>query len=171
MNVLMLLTPKSEVCCLTDGCTLRQGLEKMRARGYTAVPVIAKDGRYAGSVNEGDFLRYIAAHAAEGDLVKLLESARLGEVLRPDYNPAVTVGVEMDALVRRAENQNFIPVTDDRGTFIGIVTRKRLIECLANQSKQSKQAEREERGVQSGAKEGPAARLTRRLPGAERRTV
>ena len=35
--------------------TLRQGLERMRIYGYTALPVIDEDGCYAGSVNEGDF--------------------------------------------------------------------------------------------------------------------
>ena len=36
----------------------------------------------------------------------------------------------MDCRCRRAEQQNFIPVTDDRGTFIGIVTRKTVIETF-----------------------------------------
>ena len=55
MNVLMLLKPKSEVEYLIDTYTLRQGLEKMRAHGYTAIPVISKDGEYMGCVSEGDF--------------------------------------------------------------------------------------------------------------------
>lgn len=130
MNVLMLLTPKSEVKYLKDTYTIRQGLEKMRAHGYTAIPVITQDGQYVGSVSEGDFLWYIADYTGDGSALKQCENVSIREIIRPDYNPAVTVSVEMDSLIERAENQNFIPVTDDRGTFIGIVTRRRIIGTL-----------------------------------------
>ena len=33
----------------------------------------------------------------------------------------------MDELYELAMNQNFVPVTDDEGIFIGIVTRKNII--------------------------------------------
>ena len=56
MNVISLLTPKAQVAYIYDDCTIRQGLEKLRAHGYTAVPVLARDGRYVGTVSEGDFL-------------------------------------------------------------------------------------------------------------------
>lgn len=56
MNVLMLLKNKSEVAFVYDTNTLRQGIEKMHAHGYSAIPVLSKDGTYVGSVSEGDFL-------------------------------------------------------------------------------------------------------------------
>ena len=59
MNVLMLLKPKNTVKYIYDTNTLRQGLEKMRAHSYTAIPVISEDGKYVGTVSEGDFLYYI----------------------------------------------------------------------------------------------------------------
>ena len=51
MNVLMMLTPKSEVKYVLDTATLRSALEKLRIHGYTAIPVITKEGTYAGSVS------------------------------------------------------------------------------------------------------------------------
>lgn len=59
MNVLMLLKPKETVKYIYDSNTLRQGMEKMRAHSYTAIPVISESGRYVGTVSEGDFLYYI----------------------------------------------------------------------------------------------------------------
>ena len=59
MNVLMLLKNKSEVAFVYDTNTLRQGIEKMHAHGYSAIPVLSKDGTYVGSVSEGDFLWHI----------------------------------------------------------------------------------------------------------------
>ena len=40
MNIIFLLKPKNTVAYVYDVNTLRQGLEKMRVHGYTAVPVI-----------------------------------------------------------------------------------------------------------------------------------
>ena len=59
MNVIMLLKPKETVQYIFEDNTLRQGLEKMRAHSYTAIPVISQDGLYVGTVSEGDFLYYI----------------------------------------------------------------------------------------------------------------
>lgn len=56
MNVLFFLTPKSEVAYLKDEWTLRQGIEKLEYSGYTAIPMIDKEGHYLGVVTEGDFL-------------------------------------------------------------------------------------------------------------------
>ena len=56
MNIVMLLKPKCDVAFLYEDYTLRQGLEKMRYHGYTAIPVNARDGTYVGTVSEGDFL-------------------------------------------------------------------------------------------------------------------
>ena len=125
MNVLMLLKPKETVQYIYDDNTLRQGLEKMRAHSYTAMPVISRDGRYAGTVSEGDFLYYIV-DLREGE-IKDQKQHHISDILRKSFNPAVTIDVTMEELLERAVNQNFIPVTDARGTFIGIVTRQDII--------------------------------------------
>ena len=66
MNILFFLTPKSEVAYVHDTDTLRQVLEKMEHSRYSAVPVIGKkDGRYIGTLTEGDLLWYIKDY---GDL-------------------------------------------------------------------------------------------------------
>ena len=52
MNVITLLTPKAQVAYLYDDFTIRQGLEKLRIHGYTAIPVLNRDGIYIGTVSE-----------------------------------------------------------------------------------------------------------------------
>lgn len=125
MNVLMLLRHKESVAYIYEDNTLRQGLEKMRAYGYTAIPVITREGAYVGTVSEGDFLWYIVDKKTEG--MKAQENFLVRDIIRTDFNPAVKIDVSMDALLDRAMKQNFIPVTDDWGTFIGIVTRQDII--------------------------------------------
>lgn len=125
MNVLMLLKNKEQVAFLYDTNTLRQGLEKMKAHGYTAIPVLSKDGKYVGCVSEGDFLWHIITHQENN--IKTQEQHLIKDIVRDNFNPAVKVDVTMDELLNRAMNQNFIPVTDDRSFFIGIVTRQDII--------------------------------------------
>ena len=130
MNVIMLLKPKETVKYIFENNTLRQGLEKMKANSYTAIPVISEDGKYVGTVSEGDFLYYIVDRDTKG--MKQQEKFYVRDIIRKDFNPAVRIDVQMDELLNRAMNQNFIPVTDDRGYFIGIVTRGTVIETFCS---------------------------------------
>ena len=129
MNVITLLTPKAQVAYLYDDCSIRQGLEKLRSRGYTAVPVLNREGTYVGTVSEGDFLWNILEHQ-NGDL-QTLEQLPLKNLLRQGFNPPVNVLVTMEELLERAMQQSFVPVADDRGAFIGIVTRQTIMRKLS----------------------------------------
>ena len=128
MNVISLLTPKGSVAYLYEDFTIRQGLEKLRHYGYTAIPVLARDGRYVGTVSEGDFLWCLLDE--EDNSLKTEEKLPLRDVLRPSFNPAVRVDVTLSELLERALQQSFIPVVDDRGAFVGIVTRQNIIRKL-----------------------------------------
>ena len=64
MNLFYLLKPKTTVAYLNKTHTIRQGLEKMKAHGYSAIPVIDDNGEYIGTVSEGDFLW----HMLESDM-------------------------------------------------------------------------------------------------------
>ena len=125
MNVIMLLKPKTTVQYIFEDNTLRQGLAKMRAHSYTAIPVISQDGKYVGTVSEGDFLYYILDQ--RNNSLKAKEKHLVRDILREGFNPAVRIDVTMDELLERAMRQNFVPVTDDFDTFIGIVTRQDII--------------------------------------------
>ena len=129
MNAAMLITSKSRVAYIYVTNTVRQGLEKMNAHGYSAVPVITENGQYYGCVSEGDFLRHILKH---GGNLKAQEKYCVRDIIRPDFNPAVRIDVSLEELLVRAANQNFIPVVDDRGSFIGIITRKDIIKTFTS---------------------------------------
>ena len=128
MNVISLLTPKTNVAWLYEDWTIRQGLEKLRFHGYTAIRVLAKDGSYVGTVGEGDFL-WCLLDQGSGD-IQTQEKQPLRRVIRPGFNPAVRIDVALEELVERALRQSFIPVVDDRGAFVGIVTRQNIIKRL-----------------------------------------
>ena len=129
MNVLFFLKPKQEVCVLHKNYTLRQGIEKMRQYGFAAVPVIDDEGQYCGTVTEGDLLRQVLQHENKAEW----EQIPLREAMRTDVKKPVNVMADMDELLSVAVTQNFVPVVDDRGMFIGIVTRQDIIRYFARE--------------------------------------
>lgn len=50
------------------------------------------------------------------------------------HNEIVSIQASMEELIRLAETQNFIPVADDNGIFIGIVKRSDIIQYWAKSS-------------------------------------
>lgn len=126
MNLLFFLKPKQQVCTLHKNFTLRQGIEKLRQDGFAAVPVIDDQGRYCGTVREGDFLRIFLDTPDK----KSWEQIPLTEIIQQHYK-AVDVNTDLEGLLKYAVNQNFVPVTDDRGMFIGIVTRQDIMRYFA----------------------------------------
>ena len=49
------------------------------------------------------------------------------EISHRRHNLAVPVTANMHDLIERAGSQNFIPVVDDKDTFIGIITRSAIV--------------------------------------------
>jgi CBS domain-containing protein len=128
MNLLFLLRPKDDTVYISAEASVRRGLEKIKAHGYTAIPVINGDDEYVGTVSEGDFLWALS----EGRTLKDLETLRVSQIIRSKRDKAVTVSAGMDELLLMIMEQNFVPVTDDRGKFIGIVTRRDIIKYFYN---------------------------------------
>ena len=126
MNVLFFLKPKLSVAYIYDTNTVRQGLEKMKHYGYTAIPVIDREGHYVGTVTEGDFLWKLTEENAWETHAQERLNAR--DIMQRSHNPPVNVNASLEDLLQQAMNQNFVPVVDDLGSFIGIVTRRDIMQ-------------------------------------------
>lgn len=129
MNIAKIMTPKFNTACLQMNSTVRQGLELMKSRGYTAIPVLNKEGKYMGSITEGDFLRHVLA-VGTTDL-KEHEKFRVGELLRPEFCPALNLHASEEDVIHAVLQQNYVPIVDDRGCLCGIVTRRSVILYLS----------------------------------------
>ena len=55
------------------------------------------------------------------------EKYTVAGIMRPGFNPAVTIDTTMDDLLVRVMDSNFVPVVDDRNVFMGIITRRDVI--------------------------------------------
>lgn len=130
-NILFFLTPKAMCAYLYDDFTIRQALEKMEVAGYTSIPILSRKGEYRGTLTEGDLL-WAMKNMCYMDM-RQAEARRIVEITRrKDYVP-VRVTTDMQDLVQRASAQNFVPVVDDKDTFIGIVTRSAIIKYCYKQ--------------------------------------
>ena len=125
MNILFFLIPKSEVAHIHDHNTVRQTLEVMEFHKYACIPIISKDGKYMGSITEGDLLWGLKS--CEVFTLKEAEDIPIMSINRRlDYKP-VKADSNMKDLVTRAMDQNYVPVVDDQDNFIGLITRKDII--------------------------------------------
>lgn len=137
MNLFYLLKPKTTVAYLNKANTIRQGLEKMKAHGYTAIPVIDENnGEYIGTVSEGDFLWHMLEYDMSDQ--RTLEKYSIIDIVNEERNRPVKTNVTMDDLLLHVMDQNFVPVIDDRNIFIGIVTRKDVIKYFYEKDKKDK---------------------------------
>ncbi len=126
MNILRFLTPKNDVVYLYDDFTLRQAMEKMEYHRYSAVPVINHNGEYVDILTEGDIL-WSLKNKCDFDM-RIAEQTPLSAVERHSHKAPIGVSSNMEDLMSLAVNQNFVPVIDDTNVFIGIVTRKDILQ-------------------------------------------
>lgn len=124
-NILFFLTPKAMCAFLHDDYTMRQALEKMEQAGYAALPILNPQGEYVGTLTEGDLL-WAIKNMCSMDM-RQTETQKIMSISRRKDNVPVRVTTSMQELVERSSYQNFVPVVDDKNTFIGIVTRRAII--------------------------------------------
>ncbi len=128
MNILTFLTPKDQTFYLSKKSTIRQALEKYDYHKFTVVPLIDSDGRYYATVSEGDILRYIKNHS-KFDL-QMAENTTLDEIEHYRSYQVLSINCSLKEVIELSLEQNFIPLIDDRGMYIGIIKRKDIIEYL-----------------------------------------
>lgn len=137
MNIAYFLQPKSQVAYLYDDFTVRQGLEKMKEHGYTAIPIVTRKNEYVGVISEGDFLWYLMKAFVKNEEAETIEieKVKIRDVPWKNTIEPIHIDTDVEELLQRALNQNFVPAVDDRGVFIGIITRKDIIQHFIDKAK------------------------------------
>ncbi len=136
MNIVSLLVPKSEITWIAAHETVKTAIAVMERSGHSTLPVVARDGHYAGTVQEPALLRSMACvgesslDAAQIARVRLFDLV-LDQSLCPIgvHGPATTrnEAAWWEALLPPVLVHSFVPVVDDRRVFIGIVRRRDLL--------------------------------------------
>jgi len=125
MNIAFFLTPKNEVVYEKPNSTMRQALERMEYHRYTSVPLVNEKGIYVGTLTEGDLLWKLknTPNLSFNDTNKII----IKDIPRHMSNKAVLISADIESLISLAKDQNFVPVVDDNGVFIGIIKRSDII--------------------------------------------
>ena len=142
-SIMFFLNPKVEIAYIYDYHTVRQALEIMEYHKYSSVPILNREGKYVGSITEGDLLWGIKKLGIMN--IKGAESVSVMKIERRLDYQCVNAESNMVDLIDRAMEQNFVPVTDDQQNFIGIITRKDIIGyCYSELRKLEQQLDKEE---------------------------
>lgn len=129
MNILAFLTPKEFTAYIEVNSTIRDFLEKHDYRRFTVVPIIDEDGHFVTTVSEGDILSYLRNNASFD--LSITEAELIDNI--GHYRPykALDVNCSIKDIIELSLNQNFIPMIDDRGMYIGIIKRRDIIEYFS----------------------------------------
>ena len=125
MNILFFLTPKAMCAYVDADDTILEAMGRMEASGFTALPVLDRACGYCGVLTEGDLL-WALKRLCVMDL-RQTEQHGISEIQPRRKIQPVRVDTRVEDLLSVAAEQNFVPVVDDKGAFIGIVTRSSIL--------------------------------------------
>ena len=125
MNIAFFLTPKEEIVYEEISSTMRQVLEKMEYHRYTAIPILDGQGKYIGTLTEGDLL-WKLKNTSDLDL-RSTSKIKVNEIPRRMVNKPIHINSNIEDLLYTSVSQNFIPVVDDNEIFIGIIKRSDIL--------------------------------------------
>jgi CBS domain-containing protein len=125
MNIAFFLTPKKDLVYQKETSTMRQALERMEYHRYSAIPIISENGGYVGTLTEGDLL-WKLKNTPDLDF-NSTSKVLISDIPRKFNNQPVHINCNMEDLLLTAAKQNFVPVVDDDGKFIGIIKRSDII--------------------------------------------
>lgn len=124
MDILFFTIQKHKVIYAYDDLNVKEVYDLMEENHFTAIPIITREGYYVGTITEGDILRFIMNKdlcKSEAEVVQISKLERLR-----DLEP-ISKESKIQDLILKASNQNFVPIVEDDGMFVGIVTRKEII--------------------------------------------
>ncbi|MFA7010637.1 MAG: CBS domain-containing protein [Bacilli bacterium] len=125
MKILSFIKPKSEVVFVYHDDTVKDALAKLEKTRFSSIPILNREGYYVGTLAEGDLLWGIKEinkfNVDQTDHLLISDFKRHRDYL------TINIDANMDELISKAMNENFVPVVDSHNLFIGIVTRKSII--------------------------------------------
>ena len=131
VNVFSLLTPKNATAFIQESTSLRGIIEKFKVQRFSVVPIISDDGKYVGTISEGDLLRYVSSKDTFN--IEEAESMSINDIEKYRQYKCLSSDAALLEIMALALEQNFIPIVDDRGFYVGIIKRKEILEFLFEQ--------------------------------------
>jgi CBS-domain-containing membrane protein len=125
MKIDYFLLPKDEVTTINPTANMRQALDLIENKYFKAIPIIDDEGKYIGTLTEGDFLWKMKETA--GLNFDNMHEVLVSELELNVVNITVSIEADMEDMLALAAEQNFVPVTGEDDKFLGIIRRKDII--------------------------------------------
>lgn len=119
--------------------TIKDVILKMRKKNVSGLPVIDKNGKVLATFSETDVAKALPDILNEAQYIPLLDVRELTSepIKRVMHMPAVTIKADADvkdaAKIVLEQFRHRLPVLDDAGHLIGIVTLGDILKALLNQ--------------------------------------
>ncbi|MEC0227255.1 CBS domain-containing protein [Paenibacillus alba] len=126
MKTASFLLPKDKVSFITSTSSMKEALEQLEQHYYTALPIVDEDGKYVGTLSEGDLLWTMKD--TPGLTFDNMDHIQVSNIEKHIRNESVSLHAHMEDMLALAADQNFVPVVDDDHLFVGIIRRKDIIE-------------------------------------------
>ncbi|KIL40783.1 inosine-5-monophosphate dehydrogenase [Gordoniibacillus kamchatkensis] len=110
MQISDFLFPKNKVAYIVSSATMQEAMDMLEKSQYTAIPVIDEEGKYVGTLSEGD-LFWKMKHTS-GLTFQNLDTVKVYEIKRRIHNECVSVKADLDDMLHLAADQNFVPVVE-----------------------------------------------------------
>jgi CBS domain-containing protein len=142
------------VTSATEDQSLKEVLELLARERFSGVPVVDKNGKAVGVISDTDIIRYsqqlsviplsnlsgwISPYAEISDLasmrkgVDLLHKTSVAQVMTKKIYTILQDAPASDvAKLMNRRKINRVPVVDENGKLVGIITRADIVQCMAN---------------------------------------
>jgi CBS-domain-containing membrane protein len=125
MEIAHFLLPKEEVAYIRPSASMLQALDMLEHHYFKAIPIIDDEGKYAGTLTEGDLLWKM--RNTPGLNFVNMSNVAVSEIAQHVHNVSVSIDGQMEDMLELAAEQNFVPVIDRDDIFLGIIRRKDII--------------------------------------------
>ena len=130
MKAIDLIIPKNKVEFIYSDITVGDALRKIAKKRFTMVPVLERNSeRYLYSLSASDILtRILKNNDIEATKLEMLSSVQIDRLVVP-----CSKDTDLAALADLAISQNYVPIVDGKGIFLGIVTRQAILDYFISQ--------------------------------------
>ncbi|MFC7439623.1 CBS domain-containing protein [Laceyella putida] len=147
-EIATLIIPKEQVTIIDPDCSLERALLVLTRKRLSSVPVINGAGKVEGVISKTNILDFILQlNQQEGDFTGLKEHT-VKEAMNKSYLGILANSILSFAFEVLLE-RSFTPIIDLKGRFIGILTRKVMMEKVVEFFEAEYQRTRDQ-GMDSG---------------------
>lgn len=119
-----LLTPSSNVSMVFADNSLLHAVMILNNTSYTKIPVLDYQNKFRGLISTQKIIQYVGDKIYEG--FDILNNYKVDEAIDENYY-CINQNTDFEDILNALVDNNFLIVTSDDNTFVGIITRSAIL--------------------------------------------